>query len=97
MTRQIEVPGTERAKVHKKVIEKADEHRSAINSHTRAAVKRRDTKLSLIATMREHGVKEYVDTEAAPPIHVKLTAEDKVTIKAWKEKAEKEEKPKAEA
>lgn len=96
--RQLEVVGTER-KYSKKLREKGEEHVKAINSHTRAGVKKRDTKLALIETMKEEGVKRYRDTESEPYLDIELTREDKLVVKKYRppeeEKAPKTSKAEA--
>lgn len=81
--RQTEVPGTER-KISKKLRELGEAHADAINAHTKAAVKRRDSKLALIAQMKDEGVKIYRDTEVTPAIDIVLSSEDKLTVKKVK-------------
>lgn len=91
MARQTTIPGLER-KVNERVAAAGEAHASAINSHTRASVKRRDTRLELIRIMREEKVDVYVDLEAKPPIRIDLTTEDKVKVTKWKGDEEEETK-----
>lgn len=47
-------------------------------------MKKRDTKLAVIAQMKEEGVEHYRDTETTPPIDVKYSLEDKLTVKKYR-------------
>ncbi len=84
MAKQAEIPGTERKDVSKKLRKLGEQHAEAINEHTKAGVKKRDTKLAVIAQMKEEGVEHYRDTETTPPIDVKYSLEDKLTVKKYR-------------
>lgn len=91
--RQLQIAGTERKKVPKKVLEKIDDLRDAINAKTKATTKARDAELIARGALEEAGIEHYVDTEANPPIDIDLRVTKKVVIKTHKpEKAPKAEK-----
>lgn len=91
---QLEIVGTER-NIPKKVRALGAAHAQAINAHTRASVKRRDSKLALIAQMKEDKVKRYRDTEVNPPIDIELSSEDKLTVKKYRPPEVELEDPKS--
>lgn len=63
MTRQKEIPGTERVKIPE-VEAPAGIIRAALKKQAAAAKKIKDTKPSLIAAMRKAGINSYRDDEA---------------------------------
>jgi len=83
MTRQTEIPGTE-SKISTKLRNLGETHANAIKAHTRAGVKMRDTKLAVIAQIKEEGVKRYRNTEIPPPIDIELSTEDKLVVKKYR-------------
>jgi hypothetical protein len=90
--RQLQIAGTERKKVPKKVLDKIDELRDAINAKTKATTKARDAELTAREAMKDAGIAHYIDTEASPPIEIDLRLTEKVVIKKHKaDKAPKSE------
>ncbi len=94
MVKQAEIPGTERKDVSKKLRTLGEKHADAINAHTKAGVAKRDTKLAVIAQMKEEGVERYRDTETTPPIDVVYSVEDKLTVKKYRPPEEEGAEPK---
>lgn len=85
--RQLEVVGTEdigKVKISKKAKQLIDEHRDAINEATQANVKKRDTKLAVIARLKEEKVEVYVDTEADPEIVIDARDKPNLVVKKRK-------------
>ncbi len=81
--KQLSIPGAERV-VNKKVAQKGEQLQEAIEKLTKARLKKHDAEVELITTMRGEEVLEYVDTDCEPPIHIVLTAPDKVTFKRYR-------------
>lgn len=82
--RQLQIAGTERKKVPKKVLEKIDDMRDTINAKTKATTKARDAEIAARAALEEAGIEHYIDTEANPPIEIDLRTTKKVVIKKHK-------------
>ena len=83
MTKQIEVPGTER-KYSMAMREKGDALAAAIKAKSRADSKRKEAEAVALAQMEEEGLSVYVDTESDPPFKLDVRVAKRVKKSAYK-------------
>lgn len=82
MTKQLEVPGTER-KYSKAMRSAGDEYADAIKSHSKTSSKKKEKMSAVLEQMRKDDLELYVDTESDPPFQLVRTADEKVVRKAY--------------
>jgi hypothetical protein len=80
MARQLRIAGTERPRF-KEIDSAAERYQEARQEATHAKDVEAKAKESLVATMKRHGVSEYLDQDAIPPLLITVeTGPDKVKV-----------------
>lgn len=88
MGKQLTIAGTERVVVQE-VADQGEILVDCIAAATKALLKRHEAEAMMIEKMKQHKVKEYVNTEATPPVWIQLGKRDTVKVKKWKPPTDK--------
>ena len=81
MARQGELPGTERKRIEE-VETAAEAYVRVRDRRMKLSKSEKEAKDALIAVMRKHHLDVYKDTEATPPLVVRVSQTDNVKVEA---------------